>query len=437
MASGLHPGKGRIAAVNYAALNFGMRLTDQEQAMRAGTFGPAVQWAIEHQIKVGTYLGAEDFVPVTQAHIMADTESLGVAGVEWLERWARLPDKQRRVRIPTITDPRGTDFASAHKLKHQPWMLDLERRAIAAFESLGILMTDTCINYQTIMAPVRGEHCAYGDTGVTIYGNSVCGARSNFEGGPSALSAGLTGRTPRYGYHLDERRQATLIVHTDFTPRELTDWGALGGIVGRLAGDYWQVPALVGVDRVPTSDEMKHFGAALASYGSVALFHMAGITPEAQRLDDVVASDRELRSHDVGEADIRAFQESYAKGIDTVDLVVFSAPQLSLVEMSEVAALLDGRRATIPLLAITSPQVKPDADRMGLTARIEAAGGTVLSGMCFYQSYAREMAEANGWKKLATNSAKLTNILGGYGYQPALLSMARCVEAACAGGKLA
>ena len=404
--------------------------------MQAGAFGPAVQWAIEHQIKVGAYLGAEDFVPVTQAHIMADTESLGVAGVEWLERWAKLPPEHRRVRVPTITDPRGTDFASAHKLKHQPWMLDLERRAIAAFEALGVLMTDTCINYQTIMAPVRGEHCAYGDTGVTIYGNSVCGARSNFEGGPSALSAGLTGRTPRYGYHLDVRRQATLIVQVSFTPRELNDWGALGGIVGRLAGDYWQVPALVGLDRVPTSDEMKHFGAALASYGSVALFHMAGITPEAQRLGDVVDAGAELRTHDVGEADIRAFQASYTKTIDQVDLVVFSAPQLSLVEMSQVAALLDGRRATIPLLAITSPQVKPDADRMGLTARIEAAGGTVLSGMCFYQSYAREMAEANGWRRLATNSAKLTNILGGYGYQPALMSMAACVAAACAGGKL-
>ena len=302
-------------------------------------------------------------------------------------------------------------------------MLDLERRAIAAFEALGVLMTDTCINYQTIMPPVRGEHCAYGDTGVVIYSNSVCGARSNFEGGPSALSAGLTGRTPRYGYHLDERRQATLVVDVAWTPRELNEWGALGGIVGRLAGDYWRVPALTGIDRVPTSDEMKHFGAALASYGSVALFHMAGITPEAQRLDDIMPAGRDVDRHRVVESDIRAFVASYAVAIDKVDLVVFSAPQLSLIEMQQLANLLDGRRASIPLLAVTSPQVKPDADRMGLSERIERAGGTVLAGMCFYQSYAREMAEANGWKALATNSAKLTNILGGYGYRPMLMSM--------------
>jgi predicted aconitase len=350
---------------------------------------------------------------------------------------ARLPAQERRVRIPTITDPRGTDFAAAHKLKQQPWMVDLERRAIGALEALGVLMTNTCINYQTIMPPLIGEHVAYGDTGVVIYCNSVCGARSNFEGGPSALAAALTGRTPRYGYHLEERRRATLVVNVGFTPRELNDWGALGGIVGRLAGDYWQVPAIVGIERVPTSDEMKHFGAALASYGSVALFHMAGITPEARRLDQVLAPGHTVRSHEVGEADIRAFQESYAEAIETIDVVVFSAPQLSLIEMAQVAGLLAGRRAKIPLLVVTSPQVKGDADRMGLTARIEEAGGTVLSGMCFYQSYAREMAEANGWRRLATNSAKLVNIVGGYGYRPALMSMPACIDAACSGSRIA
>ncbi len=403
-----------------------MLLTDEESAMLAGEAGPARQWAIEHQLRVGRYLGAADFVAVSQAHIMADTESLGVAGVAWLERLAALPEPQRRVRIPTITDPRGTDFAAAARLKQQEWMLALERRVIAAFEALGVLMTDTCINYQTIMPAVRGEHMAYGDTGVVIYSNSVLGARSNFEGGPSALAAGLTGRTPRYGYHLSEQRRATLLLRVEYTPRELHEWGALGAVVGRFAGDYWKVPALLGIDRIPTSDELKHFGAALASYGSVALFHMIGVTPEAEQPSLPVTAT-------ITEADLRAFQAAYRARIDTVDVVVFSAPQLSLLELRDLAAILDGRHATIPLLVVTSPQVKPDADRFGITARIEAAGGLVLSGMCFYQSYAREMAEANGWQSLATPSAKLVNILGGYGYRPALLSMQECVDAACTG----
>ncbi len=401
-----------------------MRLREEEQAWLAGEGGPARQWAIRHQLQVGRYLGATDLVPVSQAHIMADTESLGAAGVEWLER---LASDGAQVAVPTITDPRGTDFAAAARLKQQDWMLALERRAIGALEAMGVLMTDTCINYQTIMPAVRGEHMAYGDTGVVIYSNSVLGARSNFEGGPSALAAGLTGRTPRYGYHLEEKRRATLAVQVADTPDDLADWGALGGIVGRLAGDYWQVPALFGIERVPTSDQMKHFGAALASHGSVALFHMAGITPEAAEMADPALPVRAT----VTQADLAAFKASYVAKVDAVDVVVFAAPQLSLMEMRELAGLLDERRVAAPTLVITSPQVKADADRMGLTGRIETAGAMVLSGMCFYQSYAREMAEANNWRTLATNSAKLANILGGYGYQPALLSMAQCVEAAC------
>ena len=404
-----------------------MKLDDFERSMLAGEHGRALQQAIEHQVKVGEFFGAADFVPVTQAHIMADTESLGEAGVRWLESLAQDAGPVR-MRVPTITDPRGTDFAKAAILKQPAHGLDLERRAIDAFRRLGVLLTDTCINYQTIQAPLRGEHLAFGDTGVVIYANSVCGARSNYEGGPSALAAGLTGRTPRYGFHLDASRRATVRVRAECMPRTLNEWGALGAVIGRLAGNYWQVPVVEGLASAPGSDALKHFGAAMASFGSIALYHLVGITPEAVRLQDV-EGERLPVAHRVGQADLKALQAAYA-GEDEIDVVVFSAPQLSLYELQELAALCDGRRFVRPLLAVTSPQVKPDADRFGVTSRIEAAGGQVLSGMCFYQSYAREIAEANGWKRLATNSVKLVNILGGYGYVPLLASMERCVAAA-------
>jgi len=407
-----------------------VKLNDEEQDILAGKHGPVPEQALRHQIKVGDFFHAKDFVSVTQAHIMADTESLGEAGVQWLEGLAAGGKGQRRVRIPTITDPRGTDFAKAAFLGQTDAMLALERRTIAAFEALGVVMTNTCINYQTIQAPTRNEHVAFGDTGVVIYSNSICGALSNFEGGPSALSAGLTGRTPRYGFHLPENRRATLQVRVDFTPASLNDWGALGAVVGRTAANYWAVPVIEGIEGAPGSDQLKHFGAAMASFGSIALFHLVGLTPEATTLRDVAPAP--LPSHRVTRDDIAALQRGYRKD-DVVDVVVFSAPQLSLYELRDLAQLCDGRRFKVPMLAVTSPQVKPNADGAGYTAQIEAAGGTVLSGMCFYQSYAREIAEANGWRRLATNSAKLVNILGGYGYQPVLASMEACVDAAVSG----
>lgn len=398
--------------------------------MLAGEMGPVREFALRHQVTVGEFFGAQDLVRVSQAHIMADTESLGETGVALLERLANHPAEERRVRIPTITDPRGTDFSKAELLKQAPWMLDLERRTIAAFVKLGVMLTDTCINYQTVQAATQGEHIAFGDTGVVIYSNSVSGARSNFEGGPSALAAGLTGRTPRYGFHLNRHRRATLRVRASWTPKSFSDWGALGGVIGRLAGNYWAVPVIEGIETPPTSDQLKHFGAAMASFGSVALFHMVGVTPEAGRLSDVAGAD--LADVRVGRTEVQALQNSY-RFREKVDVVVFSAPQLSLFELAALADLADGKRFVVPLLAVTSPQVKPESDRMGFTQRIEQAGGTVLSGMCFYQSYAREIAEANGWKRLVTNSAKLVNILGGYGYLPMLASMEECVQAATVG----
>ena len=404
-----------------------MNLNAEEKAMLAGEFGPVRKMAIEHQIKVGDFFGAKDFVEVSQAHIMADTESLGETGVEWLEALAKNAAKDRVVRIPTITDPRGTDFSKAKQLGQTDKMVSLEHRAIAAFVKMGVSMTDTCINYQTIMAPVFGEHLAFGDTGVVIYSNSICGARSNFEGGPSALSAGLTGRTPRYGYHLDEHRKPTHRYRVTWTPQSLNEWGALGGLIGRKSGNYWSVPVIEGIEGRPGSDSLKHFGAAMASFGSSALFHILGVTPEAIHARDL--SFDHLPVISIAKDEVMALQSSY-RVTDEIDVVVFSAPQLSLIEMQSVAALCEGKKFKKPLLAVTSPQVKPDSDRMGYTAMIEEAGGTVFAGMCFYQSYAREIAEANGWKKLATNSAKMVNILGGYGYTPILASMEDCVNAA-------
>src|SRR5437667_5809567 len=224
-----------------------MRLTDEQAAMLAGALGEPRRWAITHQIAVGEFFDAADFVTVSQAHIMADTESLGEAGVGFLEGLAAAPAPERRVRVPAITDPRGIDFAVYRRLGQNAAMAALERRAIAALSACGVLMTDTCINYQTIMAPLRAEHVAYGDTGSVIYANSVLGARSNFEGGPSALAAALTGRTPRYGYHLEEGRRATRRFGVTAHPRGLDEWGALGGIIGETCGSYWQVPVIEGL----------------------------------------------------------------------------------------------------------------------------------------------------------------------------------------------
>lgn len=411
-----------------------LRLTDYEQALLAGAEGVTRQWAMRQLIEVGRFFDAADLVEVSQVHLMADTESLGETGVAFLEDLASRPANERRVKVPTVTDPRGADFDSYQRIKHDETFVELERRADKAFRALGILMTDTCINYQTVAPPVLGEHLAFGDTGSSIYANSVQGARTNFEGGPSALAAALTGRVPRYGFHLERcRRGSTRFVVND-RPRDYAQWGALGGLIGRRMRSYFEVPVIEGIEGAPTTDELKHFGAALASFGSTPLFHMIGVTPEAPDLKSVFDA-TPPQPATITQQDIAQFLQSYGYHDGQLDVVVFAAPQLSLIELDQLGRLLDGRRVhkNVTLLAATSPELKYAADRLGITAQIEGAGGIVLKGVCFYQMHAREIGEANGWRRLMSNSAKLVNILGGYGYEPTLGTMAQCVDSAVAG----
>ena len=411
-----------------------LKLTEYEDQMLAGLHGEIRQWAMQQQVQVAKFFDAASLVEVTQAHIMCDTESLGEAGIRYLEKFSALPKTERVVSIPTITDPRGIDLDLYKALRQPEEFAEKERRATKALRKMGVMMTDTCINYQSISPPVFGEHTAFGDTGVVIYSNSVFGARSNFEGGPAALAAAFTGRVPKYGCHLDENRKSTHRFQVNFQPETFSDWGALGAVIGKIVSSYWSVPYLHGISRTPTSDQLKHFGAALASYGSVPLFHIEGVTPEASGIGAEMQEGNSDAIQNIDDSDIRAFYDSFENSGD-VDVVVFAAPQLSLFEMQHIANLLDGRKVSesTALLIATSPEIKSACDRFGITHQLQRAGATVLTGVCFYQMYARELGEANGWKRLLSNSAKLVNIIAGYGYEPILAPATRCVEAAVKG----
>lgn len=408
-----------------------MRLTAEERGILAGERGEAPRRALAYLVEVGRFFGAEQMVPVASVHLMGDTESLGEAGIRHLEEWAALGAKAV---VPAITDPRSCSFAIYRQVGQDDAVAERERRAVRAFEAIGLVTADTCVPYQTDFQTRFGEHLAWGDTGSVIYANSVIGARSNYEGGPSALAAALTGRVPAYGFHLDAQRRATAVIEVRDQPRELADWGALGCLIGRQVNDYWQVPAFVGLDGVPGSDALKHLGASLASYGSLAMFHVEGVTPEARTLREATGG-RRLRRIIVRKGDLARTYAGFVPERPRADLVVFSAPQLSAAEVREIAQALAGKRVHFEtrLYVTTNYQVKALADKLGYTLTIQDAGGLVIPGVCFYIMTPRELAQKFGYRTLVTNSAKLANIIPGYGYNPVLRPFARCIEAALTG----
>ena len=398
--------------------------------MLAGARGDAERWAIAYQRDVGRFFGAERMVPVRSAHVHCDGEALGEPGVAFLERWAAAG---ARVRIPLTLDPRSTDGPRARELGQDPAIVETEARIVAALLRMGAVPTNTCINYQTVDVPRFGEHLAWGDTGSVIYANSVAGARSNFEGGPAALAAAFTGRTAEYGLHLDSERRGTVRVRVEDPPRGLSDWGALGCLVGRASPGYSQVPVFEGLVGSPTPDELKHLGAALASYGSHAMFHIAGVTPEARTPDEAFAGAVPEAELVVAPGDLARQYASFAPEKPSPDVIVFGTPQLSLFEFKEIAEGLAGGSVSSPVYLTTSTQVKAAADECGYGELVRASGAIVLTGVCFYLMTAREIARRKGYRTLLTNSAKLANTIGGYGYNPVFRSTEDCLRAALTG----
>ncbi|HEU4368246.1 MAG TPA: aconitase X catalytic domain-containing protein [Methylomirabilota bacterium] len=409
-----------------------MRLTPREERLRAGEGGEPARLALEQQIAVGEFFDAERFVPVTNVHMMGDTEVMGEAGLAFIERLAAAG---ARFTVPVTTNPRCVDFDRAAAVRQDPALVARERVLVGRLRALGAMQVDTCINYQSVYQPQFGEHLAWGDTGTVIWANSVAGARSNYEAGPAALAAGLTGVTPAYGYHLDAQRAGSLRFEVTCALGDWADWGALGGLVGRHTLDYWKVPVLAGLRVRPGGDDLKHFGAALASYGSCAMYHVAGVTPEARDETQAFRGRAPEARHVIDDAALAAFYRTYPADRSEIDVVVFSGPQLSVLEIRRIAEGLEGRRVhgNTGLLVTTNFANREMAVRLGYVKTIEDAGGRVLSGTCWYIMEPARMAAAFGWRNVLTNSAKIANIIGGYRLHPILRRTDVCLEAAVSG----
>lgn len=373
-----------------------MELTQNEQAMLSGQHGRAAQKAMEILAALGTIYAADRMVPVASVQIAGVSfDNLGEAGLDFLSEMAA---DRGKVRVLTTLNPAGMDIENWEALGIDPGFARNQTRVIEAYARMGVVTTCSCTPYLFGNLPHFGEHIAWAESSAVCYANSVLGARTNREGGPSALAAALTGKTPRYGLHLDENRRPGLTVQVEAVLEGTRDFGALGVALGRAieARKLKAVPYLRGIPEA-TGDQLKSFCASVATYGGLALFHMEGITPEC----GLHAAPEEmlvLRQNDL-EAAIRSLDLPPAEG--EVDFVSLGCPHLSLAEIQRVAEQLAGKQVRKTFWITTSRPVKRIADQMGYTAVIEAAGAVFAVDTCCV------VAPIKGrFKLLATDSAK-------------------------------
>jgi len=372
-----------------------MQLTSEEQALLNGTQGHAAQKAMEILAALGKIYGAERMIPVTSVQISGVSyANLGEAGLQWL---AEMAAGGGRAQVLTTLNPAGMDIENWQALGISPEFAENQNRVLEAFARMGVVTTASCTPYLIGNLPHFGEHIAWAESSAVCYANSVLGARSNREGGPSALAASLTGRTPEYGYHLDENRQPTVTVEVEAALDENADFGALGKALGEKleTADLGRVPLILGVESASV-ENLKSFCASLATYGGVALFHMDGITPEAVHF----APPRERIQ--LSTAEIQKARVSMSDALlEEIDFVSLGCPHLSIKEIARIAELLAGKTVTKEFWITTARPTKQIADRMGYTAVIEAAGAKFAADTCCV------VAPIKGrFKALATDSAK-------------------------------
>ncbi len=395
-----------------------MELTPQEQAMLDGKEGYAVRKSMEILVALGEIFGAKRLIDVSSVQVAGVSyHNLGDAGLEFLNSLAA----DGKVKVLTTLNPAGMDLENWQQLGITPEFAEKQNQVIDAFERMGILVSCTCTPYLIGNLPLYGEHVAWSESSAVTFANSVLGARTNREGGPSALAAAFVGKTPCYGLHLDENRIPDIHIQVNAQLSKLSDWGALGYAIGKKAEN--KIPYITGIKKAEL-DELKSFCASVVTYGAKPLFYIKGITPGAE------LQTQPTNTVTIEDADLKNAYDNINDDVSDIDFVCVGCPHCSIKEIQEIAELIRGKKVKdgVELWVATSRTAKQLSDKRGYTAIIEAAGGKFACDTCM------AVAPLKGrFKALATTSAKGCFYSRQNLMKTKMGSMKECVEAAVSG----
>ena len=403
-----------------------MRLTDYDSTLLGGDMGPGPQIAMELLVAAAPSLGAESLLDITRAHIDGCLYH-GKAGVDFARA---LTGGGTRVKVPTTLNVSSLDLLHPELYRGDPDAAAESRALMDAYVDMGCIPSWTCAPYQLADRPGLGEQIAWGESNAIAFANSVLGARTNRYGDFFDICCAITGRAPNSGLHTDEGRLATMVVEVRVPYHLLDDelfYPLLGHVLGHQAGN--EVAVLAGLDGRATEDRLKALGAAAASSGSVAMFHVAGVTPEAPDLETALGGRDPARTVAIEPDDLRAAKDALSKGSGELGAVSVGTPHASLREIEELSSLVAGR-SRVPFYVNTGRDVLFEAESRGLIDPLLDFGVTVVTDTCTYITPI--IAEVSG--VVMTNSAKWAYYApGNIGVGVALGSLEDCVRSAASG----
>lgn len=408
-----------------------MRLTEQEQKILDGAQGEADRIALSILVELGELYDAEEMIAISQVH--CDTSFyISEAGLEFVEHLAEL---NGRVAVPASLNTGLIDLERWQKYRVPVQLRETYVRLENAHLKMGLTPTWTCAPYQAGMIPRFGDQIAWTESNAIAFANSIIGARTNRYGDLMDICAAIAGKVPNFGLHLKENRRADLLIRLkDFNGTLFEDasmYPLLGYVVGELAGD--KIPALEGIPRQIEVDILKGFSAAAASSGGVGLFHIIGMTPEAQDFEMCFQGQTPKEVYEISPTMIQQTREKLwtAEG-NRVELIALGCPHFSYMEFRELAQRMEGKKIhpSVVVWVFTSRAVYGWVQNSGMLKQLEDAGIVVFTDGCPLM-YPREQWD---FKVVMTNSVKMANYCYAQtGLGLAYGSLKACVNAAVKG----
>ncbi len=378
-----------------------MELTSEEKEILKGSKGPACQLAMEILVEIGEVYQAPRLIPVESAHIViSNYKSSCEAGIEILEKFVSLGAKAA---IPTTIDPAGIDLDWSETNKIPKDLIEKQRKIRDAFRALDFIPCWTCIPYLFGQFPRKGDHLAWTESSAVVFANSIVGARTNRETAGMDLAISLTGRTPYHGLHLKEKRWGELLIEIQLQKLTREHLIVLGYFTGLQAGT--RIPVLSGVEKVARLEDYIGMGAASAASGGVALYHIVGITPEAPTLEDAFGQNTISQPIIFGPQQLAETKKKMCTAKPgLLDAVMVGCPHYTLVEIRDLAQLLEGRKinSRVRFWIYTHKSNILLAERLGYKSIIEKAGAEFIADTCMIVTY----AELYGFRRIMTDSGK-------------------------------
>ena len=408
-----------------------MRLTDEEKRILDGKQGGAARIALAVLVDLGELFGAQELMKISQVHIDA-TLYMVDAGLEFAERIADLGGE---VAVPTSLNPSAIDLLRWKAYRVPAEILTKHKRLEAAYLKMRATPTWTCAPYQNGIIPRFGEQIAWGESNAIAFANSIIGARTNRYADLMDVCAAIIGKVPKFGLHLTVNRKAKILIRLKDISAQMFEneaiYPLLGYLLGEMAGD--QVATITGIPQNVKIDSLKGFCAAAASSGAIGLFHMVGITPEAQTLEMCLHGNKPEKVIDITPHLIKKAEDRlWTVKRDAVDLIVTGCPHYSPTEFIQLARLIKGKsvHSSVIFWAFTNRNVYAWIKTNGILKDLSAAGVMVFTDGCPLQ-YPKET-----WlfRAAMTDSAKFANYcFSQRGLDAAYGSLADCVETAVRG----